>query len=50
MTEFVREVPTDLEDAARIHGAGEMQLLWSAILPICRPALGVTGVSGLTTI
>src|SRR5258708_37126684 len=46
MTEFMREVPTDLEDAARIDGAGELRVFWSVVLPICRPALGVIGVFG----
>jgi multiple sugar transport system permease protein len=50
MTEFMREVPTDLEDAARIDGAGELRVFWSVVLPICRPALGVIGVFGFTMI
>jgi multiple sugar transport system permease protein len=50
MTEFMREVPTDLEDAARIDGAGELRVFWSVVLPVCRPALGVIGVFGFTMI
>jgi multiple sugar transport system permease protein len=50
MTEFMREVPMDLEDAARIDGAGELRVFWSVIMPICRPALGVIGVFGFTMI
>jgi len=50
MTEFMREVPLSLEEAARIDGAGELRVFWSVILPVCRPALGVIGVFGFTMI
>jgi multiple sugar transport system permease protein len=50
MTEFMREVPVDLEEAARIDGAGELRVFWSVVLPLCRPALGVIGVFGFTMI
>ncbi|WP_245665314.1 carbohydrate ABC transporter permease [Actinoplanes subtropicus] len=50
MTEFMRDVPLELEEAARIDGAGEMRILWSVILPVCRPALGVLGIFGFTMI
>jgi multiple sugar transport system permease protein len=50
MTEFMREVPVTLEEAARLDGAGELRVFWSVILPACRPALGVTGVFGFTMI
>jgi multiple sugar transport system permease protein len=50
MTEFMREVPISLEEAARIDGAGELRVFWSVILPVCRPALGVIGVFGFTMI
>ncbi len=50
MTEFMREVPLSLEEAARIDGAGELRVFWSVILPVCRPARGVIGVFGLMMI
>jgi len=50
MTQFMREVPVSLEEAARIDGAGELRVFWSVILPVCRPALGVLGVFGFTMI
>jgi multiple sugar transport system permease protein len=50
MTEFMREVPVTLEEAARIDGAGELRVFWSVVLPMCRPALGVIGVFGFTMI
>jgi multiple sugar transport system permease protein len=50
MTQFMREVPMSLEEAARIDGAGELRVFWSVILPVCRPAIGVLGVFGFTMI
>lgn len=50
MTEFMREVPKNMEEAARLDGAGEIRVFWSVILPMCRPALGVVGVFGFTMI
>jgi multiple sugar transport system permease protein len=50
MTEFMKEVPIELEEAARIDGAGELRIFFSVILPLCRPALGVIGVFGFTMI
>ncbi|NUT19626.1 MAG: carbohydrate ABC transporter permease [Hamadaea sp.] len=50
MTEFMKEVPVELEEAARIDGAGELRTFFSVILPLCRPALGVIGVFGFTMI
>ncbi|RZQ63810.1 carbohydrate ABC transporter permease [Amycolatopsis suaedae] len=50
MTEFMREVPIELEEAARIDGAGELRIFWSVVLPLCRPAVGVIGVFGFTMV
>jgi multiple sugar transport system permease protein len=50
MTEFMKEVPVELEEAARIDGAGELRTFLQVILPLCRPALGVIGVFGFTMI
>ncbi|MET7329844.1 carbohydrate ABC transporter permease [Nonomuraea sp. NPDC005650] len=50
MTEFMKEVPVELEEAARIDGAGEVRIFATIILPLCRPALGVIGVFGFTMI
>jgi multiple sugar transport system permease protein len=50
MTEFMKEVPVELEEAARIDGAGELRVFWSIIMPLCRPALGVIGVFGFQMI
>lgn len=39
LTVFMRQLPKDLTDAARIDGAGEYRIYW-LILPLMRPALG----------
>jgi multiple sugar transport system permease protein len=50
MTEFMREIPIELEEAARLDGAGDLRIFWSVVLPLCRPALGVIGIFGFTMI
>jgi multiple sugar transport system permease protein len=50
MTEFMKEIPQELEEAARIDGAGELRIFFSVVLPLCRPALGVIGIFGFTMI
>lgn len=50
MTEFMKDVPIELEEAARIDGAGELRVFAQIILPLCKPAIGVIGVFGFTMI
>jgi multiple sugar transport system permease protein len=50
MTEFMRDIPVELEEAARLDGAGDLRIFWSVVLPLCRPALGVIGIFGFTMI
>ena len=50
MTEFMKEIPVELEEAARLDGAGDLRIFWSVVLPLCRPALGVVGIFGFTMI
>ncbi|MFC7535108.1 carbohydrate ABC transporter permease [Actinoplanes sp. GCM10030250] len=50
MTEFMREIPMELEEAARIDGAGDLRILMTIVLPLVRPALGVIGIFGFTMI
>lgn len=39
MRQSFRQVPPELEDAARIDGAGPWRIFWSVSLPLVRPAL-----------
>ncbi|WP_238007081.1 carbohydrate ABC transporter permease [Dactylosporangium sp. AC04546] len=50
MTEFMREIPVELEEAARLDGAGDLRIFWSIVMPLCRPALGVIGIFGFNMI
>jgi multiple sugar transport system permease protein len=50
LTEFMRAIPTELEDAARVDGAGDWQVFWLVILPLCKPALGTAAVFGFIMI
>lgn len=44
MRQFFRGLPTELEDAARVDGAGEFRIFWEIMLPLVRPALIVVAV------
>lgn len=50
LTEFMRDIPDEIEEAARLDGVGELRMLWQIILPLCKPALGVAGVLGFIMI
>ncbi|NUP15933.1 MAG: carbohydrate ABC transporter permease [Streptomyces sp.] len=50
LTEFMRDIPTEIEEAARLDGVGELRMLWQVVLPLCKPALGVAGVLGFIMI
>lgn len=39
LVQFVRQMPRDLDEAARIDGAGHIRIFWSIILPLIKPAL-----------
>ena len=39
MTTFVRDIPMEIQDAARVDGAGRWRLLYSIILPLARPGM-----------
>ncbi|OZB94304.1 carbohydrate ABC transporter permease [Paenibacillus sp. XY044] len=39
MTQFLRQIPDALLEAARIDGASEWKVLWSVIMPMLKPAI-----------
>ena len=43
LSQFMRQVPKDLKDAARIDGASEYRI-FGMVLPLIRPALGAIGI------
>ncbi|GAQ53539.1 carbohydrate ABC transporter permease [Streptomyces acidiscabies] len=50
LTEFMKDIPIEIEEAARLDGVGEFRMLWQVVLPLCKPALGVAGVLGFVMI
>ncbi|MEV7422645.1 MULTISPECIES: carbohydrate ABC transporter permease [unclassified Streptomyces] len=39
MMQFIRNLPKELDEAARLDGCGHARIYWSIVLPLCRPAL-----------
>jgi multiple sugar transport system permease protein len=44
LTSFLREMPWDLEEAARIDGCTRIQAFWRVILPLAAPAVFTTAI------
>lgn len=49
LTQFMRQVPRDLKEAARVDGASEYRI-YTMILPLVRPALGTVAVFNMIPI
>ncbi|NWG14995.1 MAG: carbohydrate ABC transporter permease [Chloroflexi bacterium] len=41
MVQYIRTIPRDLDEAARIDGAGTWTILYRIVLPLCKPVLAV---------
>ena len=44
LSEFIRQVPGELKDAARCDGVGEVTIFFQVILPLIRPAIATVAV------
>jgi multiple sugar transport system permease protein len=44
LVQFMRAVPRELWEAARIDGARDVQVLWHVLTPMLRPALATVGI------
>ncbi|MEY2439446.1 MAG: multiple sugar transport system permease protein [Verrucomicrobiota bacterium] len=42
--QFMKGIPRDLEDAARLDGCGWLRIYWHIILPLIKPALAVIAI------
>lgn len=42
--QYVENMPADIEDAARLDGAGEWHILFRIVMPLCRPILTVLAI------
>jgi raffinose/stachyose/melibiose transport system permease protein len=49
LTAFMRDIPKDLKDAARVDGASEYRI-FALVLPLVRPALGTVAVFNIIPI
>lgn len=44
LKKFFDQIPVELEDAARIDGAGRLRVFWSIVLPLSRPILAAVSI------
>lgn len=44
LRQFMRGIPNELTEAAKIDGASEMRVWWSIILPLAKPALAAIAI------
>lgn len=44
LSEFIRQVPGELKDAARCDGVGEFKIFFQIVLPLIRPAIATVAV------
>ena len=44
LTEFMRQIPRELEEAAHLDGAGPAAFFWRVALPLSRPGLATVGI------
>ncbi|MEU4035055.1 carbohydrate ABC transporter permease [Streptomyces collinus] len=47
---FFDQLPRDVMEAAEIDGAGKLRILWSVVLPMSRPVLGVVSIFALVAV
>ena len=50
MAGFLRTLPAELEDAARIDGASEPRIMWSVMLPLARPPMAIAAIQNAVPI
>ena len=44
LKKFFDAIPIELEDAARVDGAGRLRIFWSIVLPLSRPILASVAI------
>ncbi|MBB2910726.1 multiple sugar transport system permease protein [Streptosporangium becharense] len=44
LVQYLRSIPDDLIEAARIDGAGEWRIWWQVVMPLLRPALAAMSI------
>ena len=49
MRQFMRQIPNEILEAARLDGANTAQLVWYVLLPLIRPAIAAFSIFSLIT-
>lgn len=44
LRQYITTIPTDIEDAARMDGAGQWYILFKIVMPLCKPILTVLAI------
>ena len=44
IVQFIRTIPLELDESAKIDGAGPWRIFWNIVLPLARPALVTTAI------
>lgn len=47
--QYIETIPPAMEEAARIDGAGELRILATVVMPLCRPVLAVLAIQAFFT-
>ncbi|MGN6125643.1 MAG: carbohydrate ABC transporter permease [Humibacter sp.] len=48
--QFFMSIPSDLDEAARIDGAGHWRIYWRVILPLAKPAIATVAILNFTSL
>jgi multiple sugar transport system permease protein len=48
LRQYIKGIPDDLIDAAKIDGASELRIYWQVIMPLCKPALAASAIGTFT--
>lgn len=44
LRQFMRGLPIELDEAARLDGASSFRILWQVIVPLCKPAIATVAI------
>jgi multiple sugar transport system permease protein len=44
MRQYMTTIPNELDEAARIDGAGHLRTLWQVVVPLCGPAIATVAI------
>ncbi|MBW7458468.1 carbohydrate ABC transporter permease [Paenibacillus sepulcri] len=50
MRQYLLTIPKDLDEAAKIDGANELQILWKVLVPVLRPSMTIIVVFTFTNV